>query len=248
MGATERLTRREAVALLELIDAARLCGDATGLDRLVRSLGGVVPFERAVCAIARLTEGGAISTHRVVNVSYPEEWLALYEARGYAAIDPVVRAHLEDFAPRLWSDSYRRLGRPHTFISAAEDFDLREGYSFGALSPADATATIFSFSVSTPASPHHLEFLDIVAPHFHEAFRRASLPELSRCHEPLTPREREVIQWLANGKSTWDISVILGIGERTVKFHIGGAMRKLGAMSRSHAVAKAISSGIVRLD
>jgi hypothetical protein len=54
MGAREHLTRREAVTLLEIIDAARCCADVAGFNRLIRSLDGLLSFDKAVCGIARL--------------------------------------------------------------------------------------------------------------------------------------------------------------------------------------------------
>ncbi len=62
--------------------------------------------------------------------------------------------------------------------------------------------------------------------------------------QSLTPRETEVMTWLKNGKTNWEIAVILGITERTVKFHITNIMSKLNASTRSHAVALAFEGGL----
>jgi DNA-binding NarL/FixJ family response regulator len=62
---------------------------------------------------------------------------------------------------------------------------------------------------------------------------------------PLSRREKEVLKWLKKGKSSWDISVILGITERTVNFHINNIMQKLDAITRTQAVAVAIEKGLV---
>jgi LuxR family transcriptional regulator, quorum-sensing system regulator BjaR1 len=59
----------------------------------------------------------------------------------------------------------------------------------------------------------------------------------------LTLREREVLQWIAAGKSSWDVSVILGISERTVNWLISRAARKLNAVNRTHAIVNAIRAG-----
>ncbi|WP_245508883.1 helix-turn-helix domain-containing protein [Bradyrhizobium nanningense] len=48
------------------------------------------------------------------------------------------------------------------------------------------------------------------------------------------------MRWVAEGKSSWEIGVILGISENTVNFHVENTMRKLGATSRIQAVATAI--------
>ncbi len=61
----------------------------------------------------------------------------------------------------------------------------------------------------------------------------------------LSPREKEVLNWIRKGKTSWDISKILCISERTVNFHIKNTMQKLDAVSRIHAVAKAIEKGMI---
>ena len=63
----------------------------------------------------------------------------------------------------------------------------------------------------------------------------------------LTPRECEVLRWVANGKSAWEIGAILHITKRTVDEHVQTAVRKLGAVNRAHAVAIALSNGVITL-
>ena len=61
----------------------------------------------------------------------------------------------------------------------------------------------------------------------------------------LSMREKEVLKWLKMGKSSWDISIILAISERTVNFHITNIMNKLDAMTRTQAVAISIEKGLI---
>lgn len=63
----------------------------------------------------------------------------------------------------------------------------------------------------------------------------------------MTAREREVLRWAADGKTSWEVSVILRISERTVKFHLIQASRKLNAVNRTAAVAKALARGLIKL-
>lgn len=63
----------------------------------------------------------------------------------------------------------------------------------------------------------------------------------------LTAREIEVLRWVANGKSAWEIGEILHITKRTVDEHVQTSVRKLGAVNRTHAVALAIGDGIIKL-
>ena len=63
----------------------------------------------------------------------------------------------------------------------------------------------------------------------------------------LTARERECLLWVARGRTGREIALLLGISERTVRFHIANACRRLGAERRSEAVALAVDRGLIRL-
>ena len=66
--------------------------------------------------------------------------------------------------------------------------------------------------------------------------------------EPLTrlsTREREVLNWVKEGKSAWVIGEILGISEHTVEFHCTNARRKMGAATTHAAILRAIGLGLL---
>ena len=63
--------------------------------------------------------------------------------------------------------------------------------------------------------------------------------------QPLTPREIEVLKWVARGKSAWEIGEILGIAKRTVEDHVHNVIGKLGASNRTEAVVIAIRDRII---
>jgi two-component system, NarL family, response regulator YdfI len=65
--------------------------------------------------------------------------------------------------------------------------------------------------------------------------------------EPLTRREREVLQMLASGLANKEIAARLNISEHTVKFHVASLLGKLGASGRTEAVALGIRRGLVLL-
>lgn len=63
----------------------------------------------------------------------------------------------------------------------------------------------------------------------------------------LTKREMEMLNWLRQGKTAWEISEILSISERCVIFHINNLKKKLNVVNRVQAVAVAMSKGIISL-
>ncbi len=68
-----------------------------------------------------------------------------------------------------------------------------------------------------------------------------------RAKPALTAREAEVLNWVARGKSAWEIGEILHIAKRTVDEHVQTSVRKLGAVNRTHAVAIAVRDCIISL-
>jgi DNA-binding CsgD family transcriptional regulator len=67
----------------------------------------------------------------------------------------------------------------------------------------------------------------------------------SRAAVQLSKRQREVLEWIAAGKTDWEIAAILRISRRAVKFHLDHVRKKLNATNRAHAVARAISLGLI---
>jgi len=83
-----------------------------------------------------------------------------------------------------------------------------------------------------------------------ESLARAALrPRISTTPlpEPLTARELEVLQLLAQGLSNKLIADRLGITEHTAKFHVNAILGKLGAQTRTEAVVQALRLGLVLL-
>jgi two-component system nitrate/nitrite response regulator NarL len=69
-------------------------------------------------------------------------------------------------------------------------------------------------------------------------------PQLSsEGYEPLTERESEVLELLAEGLSNKDIGLALGVTAHTAKFHVAAILNKLGAATRTEAVVRAARLG-----
>lgn len=76
-------------------------------------------------------------------------------------------------------------------------------------------------------------------------FRSRQTLEPGALIEPLTPRELQVLRMLADGLENKEIAGKLGISDHTAKFHVTQILGKLGAGSRTEAVAIGIRRGIV---
>ena|SRR3989442_13496718 len=65
--------------------------------------------------------------------------------------------------------------------------------------------------------------------------------------EPLTSREIDVLELLAEGLANKAIAARLGISDQTVKFHVASICGKLGAANRTDAVRRAVRRGLISL-
>jgi DNA-binding NarL/FixJ family response regulator len=74
--------------------------------------------------------------------------------------------------------------------------------------------------------------------------RRADDPPAD---EPLTPREVQVLELLAEGLPNKAIALRMGISDQTVKFHVAAIAGKLGAANRTDAVRRAVRRGLISL-
>ena len=76
------------------------------------------------------------------------------------------------------------------------------------------------------------------------------IPRQSQIKDPpnisISVREKEVLQWVELGKSTLEISLILGISPRTVNSYIYNIMEKLEAVNRPQMVAIALRKGLLQ--
>jgi two-component system, NarL family, response regulator len=68
----------------------------------------------------------------------------------------------------------------------------------------------------------------------------------SMAHPELSERERQVLQYMANGRSNKEIGQVLYISENTVKAHVKSILTKLDAMGRTEAIAIAIKRGLIK--
>jgi DNA-binding CsgD family transcriptional regulator len=72
-------------------------------------------------------------------------------------------------------------------------------------------------------------------------------PRAETLLEALTPRERQVLERLADGYANREIAAQLGISEHTVKFHVAALYGKLGVASRAEAVRIGLRHGLITL-
>lgn len=115
------------------------------------------------------------------------------------------------------------------------------------LLPEDAAPAVISAAIVALS-----QGLIVVHPYFASQFSAApgaiiGAGDHEPLTEPLTQREREVLQWLGQGLSNRQIAGRLNISEHTVKFHVSAIYAKLGVASRAEAVRVGARRGLLVL-
>jgi LuxR family quorum sensing-dependent transcriptional regulator len=128
------------------------------------------------------------------------------------------------------------------------DFGFASGLSVPIFGPTGSTGYV-SYAIfkglkpDLPANKRTFHLMTLYA-----ADRICSLRSAGSAHKPIvTNRQREVLTWVAAGKSAWEIGEILNISARTVEEHAQQVLQRLGAVNRTQAVAIAIRDRVIAI-
>lgn len=186
-----------------------------------------------------------------------KDWRMHYVDNGMANYDELLRSGLSSVAPTTWtkfcaetqiSDGQKLL------FDEARSFGLEDGFYLPIHQP-DGSMHGVSMMV-----PHRLEAdsrllaaLHLLAIYYSIAANRLGLsppeppspPEASK--SLLTPRQRQCLQWVRAGKSSWEIGEILSLSEHTISEHLEEARRRLKVHTTTQAVIEAALRGLIHI-
>ncbi len=219
------------------------------LDALASLLGSHAErlgFETFVYAL-EVPDGPPEARLALVN-GYPEPWIERYLERGYLDRDPVLAYARGGVLPIAWDALGAEANR---VMLEATEFGLRRGLSAPLHGPRFELGVLsFATGAEVRDAPARvraaLPEAQLLAAFVHETLGRILRRAGSAHLPPLTPRERECLLWVGEGKTSWEIGIIIGASERTVNFHLTNAAAKLGVSGRRHAVARALLLGLLR--
>lgn len=184
--------------------------------------------------------------------NYPTEWIRHYIEHGFHEVDVVPAESRRSPIAFHWREALAKPcygAREQRVFHDAAAFGIHDGYTVpihGADGMALMSMAVDDPSLFAPGALPRLYALQLMSYTYHMAAERSVEAPAPPAHDiQLTPREAEVLHWAAKGKTGWEIAHILHLAERTVTYHVENAKTKLGASTRSHAVVKAISLGLI---
>jgi len=240
------LTGNDALTLLEFIHKSLFCNSKENFIALFPKIREILPFDFAYSFLAHhSTDNGLVQVFNA-NISFPKGWVEEYVSKNYLQGDVTVRENFASYDVQHWDcDRLRLYKQDERLISLCVDFGMPKCYAHGAqLAATGKNGSMFIFTGASIEFDKRTEaILEFVTPHLHLA-----LTNFYNNKDIISHREKEVLDWLKHGKSSWDISIILGISESTVNFHVYKIMQKLGVTKRPQAVAVAARMGLVDFD
>jgi DNA-binding CsgD family transcriptional regulator len=181
----------------------------------------------------------------------PIAYTQSFNDTGQARVDPVMQHCKRDTVPIIWDqNTYVSGGQGemwehqaafgyHTGIALA--LHMPEGRHFFMGVDRDKVLPIKPITMTRIVAE-----LQLFAVHAQDAAFRLFGPQVQKAEIPsLTPRELEALRWTMDGKTAWEVGVIMNTAERTAVMHLQNAMHKLGCVTKHQAVLKAIRYGLM---
>lgn len=181
--------------------------------------------------------------------NYPASWAAYFIENGLYADDPVLKASLKSNVGFRWADVsslIRLTGSQRLILESAAGQGLGEGYTVPANIPGESSGSC-SFATRRGVSlpERNLMLAQLIGAFAFQAARR--LNKAGNCDwgnaPALTPRQRECLLLVVQGKTDWEISRILGLSEETVTQHLNMARDRYGVTKRLPLAVRAIFDG-----
>jgi LuxR family quorum sensing-dependent transcriptional regulator len=184
----------------------------------------------------------------VLATRWPEEFFCVYNRKDWIRVDPLARRTRASLWPFKWNASILAGLDPEALelMHCAAEFGIAEGFVAPIQGPRGLKAAVSMSGSKLELPDHLLPSIHLIAlscfdrVHRHRAVWR-------KADRLLTARESEVLTWVAQGKTAWEIGQILSIAKRTVDEHVLIACRKVGAANRTQAVAIAIRDRLISL-
>jgi DNA-binding CsgD family transcriptional regulator len=185
-------------------------------------------------------------------------WPSRYCDAGYARVDPRVALSARRLTPVIWdaADVTGDTLLTRRFLADAACEHARSGFAVSFRHASDWRAVVAFDSAISPLDDERcgsivglMGNLMLIAAQLHERVfrpRRDTLADGLREAGNLTHREQQCLRMAANGLTSADIGGKLGIAERTVNFHMNNVLRKMEALNRPEAIAKALARGVLR--
>jgi len=224
------------------------CTSVQTADQFARvvdgSLQAVLPHEAMLCGIGGISRQGN-QLRKILNFNYPLEYFEPLRDEDGRLDSPLMKRWRDTQEPQLFQGGRDDHAFPASWVRLFHKYDLRNTLAHGVLDVGGVFSSFFIVSrMPGEVGPEHAFRLKLLTPHLHFALARVLTTvaeyqgKLCKSKKALSERQREILYWLHEGKTNWEIARILALSELNVKYHIDQIFLKLEVRSRAQAVAK----------
>lgn len=184
-------------------------------------------------------------------LTYDASWVGHYIEQSYERIDPVVLGCFQSLGPVDWKSLNWSSRSARRFLGEAIDSGVgNQGLSVPIRGPGGQFAlfTINGHGADDTWSRYAQEFqrdLILIGHYVNTRAQEIEKGVIKNPGQPLSPREIDALTLLAMGYSRAHAADSLKISEHTLRVYIEGARHKLGSANTTHAVASALSRGLI---
>lgn len=234
----------------DFVERVKNCADVSEIASALSSEMSDLGFEYMTC-FTMPAPGQSLLDGLIFN-SRPQEFVRRYIEENTLLRDPVIKHLRKEAGAFSWTDVKERnaLTKPEVRVfDEASDFHMKDGLIVPFITPSGTVALFSPCGEKPDLSPEARTAVEMMGVMALQAFRRAIQAGMKEegPYKPLTPREREILQWVASGKSDDEISQILSISVTTVVKHVENAKRKLDSYKRTAAIITALRRGEIHL-
>ncbi len=183
--------------------------------------------------------------------TYDRAWAAVYQDRNYLRIDPVVIGCFQRFHPVDWKQLDWSAKASRAFLAEAMRYGIgNQGFSVPIRGPNGQFALYTVNHTCDDAdwaafTDLNRRALILIAHDFNQKALELEPGRAPVAVPALSPREVDAMTLLAIGYNRAQVANTLSISEHTLRVYIESARFKLGAMNTTHAVARALSRGLI---
>ena len=230
---------------IDLIEPALTETSAARVGRAFHD--ALLPFGvRAIYARAYHSSASVLrNEEHVFSRISPPGWESFYAERRFQDVNYLPREVRRRAEPFKWWEISLVYAKERALAQALIDKGFGDGIATPCHGPGGYVGVVsLAFERLEEVSPADRSAIQFASVVLHNRMR--SLSSLGSTDMPkLSGRERDCLGFVAQGKSDWEISVILGVSHTTVISHVQNAKRKLGAATRAQAVAHCLTAGLL---
>jgi DNA-binding CsgD family transcriptional regulator len=230
--------------LLEITSGvvASICNadDKHELRRAINASAGLLGFDSFNLGCEKRAQREFMTNPTLTNWSYDD--LVAYERDGWSERDPLLEYAATGTGPLYWQRPTWKV-RHDDYLEYIEHAGIFSGITIpmGGPSGMVGALTLLSFAdrEHDKDAVHAATIIGMVAK---ERARSLGLfsgdaPAVNGMLQSLSSLQREVLKWIANGKSNSEIAIIVGQSKRSVDYHVIEILKKLAVSSRAQAAA-----------